>query len=76
MKSQTLQVKLQKPAITPSHGRLRVSNDNAYAESLFRTLKYVPAWPESGFSDLTQSCVWVDNFTDWYNETHRHCGIS
>ncbi|MCP9270559.1 DDE-type integrase/transposase/recombinase, partial [Xenorhabdus sp. XENO-1] len=36
MKSQTLQVKLQELAITPSHSRPRVSNDNAYAESLFR----------------------------------------
>ncbi|CBJ91048.1 transposase [Xenorhabdus nematophila ATCC 19061] len=76
MKSQTLQIKLQELAITPSHSRPRVSNDNAYAESLFRTLKYVPAWPEEGFSDLTQARLWGDNVTGWYNEVHRHSGIN
>ncbi|HCM62869.1 MAG TPA: hypothetical protein DIT05_10035 [Morganella sp. (in: Bacteria)] len=42
MKSQTLQMKPHELNITPFHNRLRVSNDNAYAESEFRTLKYVP----------------------------------
>lgn len=51
MKSQTLQMKLQELKILPSHSRPRVSNNNAYAESVFRTLKYVPQWP-SGFKDL------------------------
>ena len=31
--------------IAPSHSRLRVSDDNVYIESLFRTLKYGPMWP-------------------------------
>ena len=31
--------------IAPSHSRLRVSDDNVYIESLFRTLKYCPMWP-------------------------------
>ena len=39
MRSQTLQVKLTELNISPSHSRPRVSNDNAYVESLFRTLK-------------------------------------
>src|SRR5690606_22281367 len=42
MKSQTLQAKLYELGIKPSHGRPRVSNDNAYVESFFRTLKYCP----------------------------------
>lgn len=50
MKSQVLQVKLAELNITASHSRPRVSNDNAHVESLFRTLKYVPAWPEKGFA--------------------------
>ncbi|WP_157831387.1 hypothetical protein [Prodigiosinella confusarubida] len=49
MKSQTLQVKLTELNISASHSRPRVSNDNADVESLFRILKYVPAWPSSGF---------------------------
>lgn len=75
MKSQTLQMKLHELAITPSHSRPGVSNDNAYVESLFRTLKYVPQWPSSGFDKLDDAREWVENFTQWYNETHRHSGI-
>lgn len=75
MKSQTLQMKLYELNITPSHSRPCVSNDNAYAESLFRTLKYVPQWPSSGFSTLGDARSWVDKFTRWYNEEHRHSGI-
>lgn len=75
MKSQTLQMKLHELNITPSHSRPRVSNDNACAESLFRTLKYVPQWPSSGFSTLEDARNWVNKFTHWYNEEHRHSGI-
>ena len=75
MKSQTLQMKLHELNITPSHSRPRVSNDNAYAESLFRTLKYVPTWPSPGFKTLEEARIWVDKFTRWYNEEHRHSGI-
>ena len=74
MKSQTLQVKLAELGITPSHSRPRVSNDNAYVESLFRTLKYVPQWPPSGFKPLDESRVWVEKFIRWYNTEHRHSG--
>jgi transposase InsO family protein len=38
--------------VKPSYSRPRVSNDNAYAESLFRTAKYRPAFPECGFTSL------------------------
>jgi putative transposase len=38
--------------VTPSYLRARVSNDNAYAESLFRTAKYRPEFPARGFADL------------------------
>jgi putative transposase len=75
MKSQTLQMKLYELNITTSHSRPRVSNDNAYAESLFRTLKYVPQWPSSGFRTLGEARQWVEKFTHWYNEEHRHSGI-
>ncbi|OON34660.1 hypothetical protein BTJ39_23690 [Izhakiella australiensis] len=52
-----------------------MSNDNAHVESLFRTLKYVPAWPEKGFSTLEEARAWVKRFVNWYNEEHRHSGI-
>ncbi|MBF4114292.1 transposase [Enterobacter cloacae] len=50
-------------------------NHNAHLGSLFRTLKYVPASPEKGFSTLGDARVWVESFVSWYNEEHRHSGI-
>lgn len=75
MKSQTLQMKLYELNITPSHGRPRVSNHNAHAESMFRTLKYVPQRPSSGFRTLSEVRQWVERFTHWYNEEHYRSGI-
>ncbi|WJV63914.1 IS3 family transposase [Pectobacteriaceae bacterium C52] len=75
MKSQTLKAKLEELSITGSHSRPRVSNDNPYVESLFRTLKYVPSWPSSGFLDLAEARRWVEGFSQWYNKEHRHSVI-
>lgn len=75
MKSQTLQAKLHELGVQPSRGRPRVSNDNAYVESLFRTLKYCPKWPSEGFASLEDARHWVMRFMHWYNEEHRHSGI-
>jgi putative transposase len=52
MKSVTLLSKLYDLGITLSRGRPRVSNDNPYSESLFRTLKCCPQWPKDGFESL------------------------
>lgn len=75
MKSYTLQSKLADLGITPSHSRPRVSNDNAYSESLFRTLKYCPQWPSQGFANIELARDWVSDFTHWYNNEHRHSRI-
>lgn len=75
MKSYTLQSKLVDLGITPSHSRPRVSNDNAYSESLFRTLKYCPQWPSQGFASLDEARDWVNSFVNWYNNEHRHSRI-
>ncbi len=75
MKSFTMQAKLYELGITPSHSRPRVSNDNPYSESLFRTLKYCPQWPREGFSDLEGARRWVNHFVRWYNTKHRHSGL-
>jgi transposase InsO family protein len=74
-RSQTLRAKLQDLGIEPSYSRPGVSDDNAYIESLFRTLKYVPAYPSAGFSGLEQARAWTQSFVDWYNGHHRHRGI-
>ena len=75
MKSATLLAKLDDLGVTPSRSRPRVSNDNPYSESLFRTLKYRPTWPSAGFSDLEEARSWVTRFAAWYNQEHRHSQI-
>ncbi|MGL6152366.1 MAG: IS3 family transposase [Aeromonas sobria] len=75
MKSVTLLSKMYELGVTPSRGRPRVSNDNPYSESLFRTLKYCPQWPTDGFASLEAARLWVREFMAWYNEEHRHSRI-
>lgn len=53
-----------------------MSNDNPYAESIFKTLKYVLGYQPEGFARLTESGLWVKHFVDWYNNEHRHSGIN
>jgi len=75
MKGSTLRVTLQELGIEASYSRPRVSNDNAYSEAGFRTLKYRPDFPQNGFVDLTAARTWVHAFVGWYNGEHRHSGI-
>ena len=75
MKAQTMRVKLEELGISPSYSRPRVSNDNAYSESLFRTLKYCPAWPSHGFATLEDARAWMLKFVDWYNNRHCHSAL-
>lgn len=76
MKSAALLATLQWLGVTPSHSRPRVSNDNAYAESVFRTCKYRPAYPAEGFATLEEARAWVMRFETWYNTEHRHSGLN
>ena len=75
MKGASLLETLYALGITPSKSRPRVSNDNPYAESIFRTCKYRPSYPAKGFADLTQAREWVLRFVKWYNAEHRHSGL-
>ena len=56
--------------------RPRLSDDHAYAESLFRTAKYRPKFPVRGFADLDAARAWAKHFVHWYNVEHRHSGIN
>jgi hypothetical protein len=58
-----------------SYSRPRVSDDNAFSESLFRTAKYRPEFPAKGFVDLAAARAWATHFVRWYNVDHRHSGI-
>jgi len=76
IKGQTVQVMLSKLSITPSYSRPRVSDDNAFVESLFRTCKYMPNFPKTGFVSLQAAREWVQEFVEWYNHQHKHRGIN
>ncbi|MCU7898476.1 MAG: DDE-type integrase/transposase/recombinase, partial [Candidatus Thiodiazotropha sp. (ex Lucinoma aequizonata)] len=49
MKGATMLATLQRLGVVPSFSRPSVSNDNPYSESLFRTMKYTPAFPSKSF---------------------------
>jgi len=71
----TLKAKLESLGITPSYSRPRVSNDNPYSESLFRTLKYRPEYPVKGFESINAARKWCLAFVRWYNGEHLHSAL-
>ena len=75
MKGATMLAAMQALGVQPSYSRPRVSNDNAYAEALFRTAKYCPLWPQKPFDTLQEARAWVVRFVQWYNEEHRHSAL-
>lgn len=75
MKGATMLATLQELGIVPSFSRPSVSNDNPYSESVFRTLKYRPEYPEKPFENIGVARDWVNIFVKWYNHEHRHSGI-
>jgi len=75
MKGSTFLATLQWLGVVPSFSRPRVSDDNPFSESLFRTLKYRPSYPEKPFATLDEARAWVTTFVCWYNTKHRHSAI-
>lgn len=75
MKSYTLKAKLENLGILSSYSRPRVSNDNAFSESHFKTMKYRTSYPNDGFSSIEEAREWVLNFVNWYNNEHYHSAL-
>jgi transposase InsO family protein len=75
MKGATMVATLERLGVLASFSRPGVSNDNAYSEALFRTLKYRPAYPTQPFADLVAARAWVEAFVRWYNTQHLHSAI-
>lgn len=75
MKGATMLATLQRLGVVPSFSRPRVSDDNPFAEALFRTLKYCPEYPTGGFATVDEARTWVARFVAWYNHEHQHSGI-
>lgn len=62
-------------AVTASHSRPRVSNDNAMSESQFKTLKYQPDYP-SRFDSYQHAMLWCEDYVLWYNHHHHHSSLA
>lgn len=76
MKGATMLATLQRLGIVPSFSRPRVSDDNPFPESLFRTLKYRPGFPNRPFRDIDEAREWVRGFVHWYNTEHLHSALN
>lgn len=74
MKGSMLLVTLHLLGVLPSFSRPRVSNDNPFIESFFKTVKFTPGYP-GRFRDIDHAREWMADFVDWYNTEHRHSGI-
>lgn len=61
--------------VARTHNRPRVSNDNPFSESEFRTMKYRPNYPGT-FDTLEQARAYMDWYVPWYNAGHKHSGIA
>ena len=75
MKGATMLATLENLGVAASFSRPRVSNDNPYAESLFRTCKYRPDYPNKPFASIEAAQAWIHQFVHWYNQDHKHSGL-
>jgi putative transposase len=75
MKSKVVAHMLSDLGVTKTHSRPRVSNDNPFSESQFKTMKYRPQFPKR-FGSIQDARLFCVNFFQWYNEVHRHSGIA
>lgn len=65
---------LRAAGVLPSFSRPRVSDDNPFSESLFKTIKYDLDCPDR-FDDIEHARAWTAEFLHRYAHHHRHSGI-
>jgi putative transposase len=75
MRSQNLAQLLAQLGVTRSFSRPRVSNDNAFSEAGFKTLKYQPDFPDH-FDSLLHGRAYCQTFFGWHNDDHHHDGLA
>lgn len=75
MRSGALKDLLGERGVTQTHNRPRVSNDNPFSESEFKTMKYRPNYPGT-FTTIDDARAYVDAYVPWYNGHHKHSGIA
>jgi len=74
MKAKATAFLLADLGVTKSHSRPHTSNDNPFSESLFKTCKYQPEFPEK-FGSIQDAKAFCRRFFHWYNSEHHHFGI-
>ena len=74
MKSKCVAMLLSDLGVTKTHSRPRVSNDNPFSESQFKTLKYRPGFPKH-FGGIEDARVFCMDFFRWYNTEHHHSAL-
>lgn len=75
MKSDTLAQLLTTLGVDQSFSRPRVSNDNPFQESHFKTMKYQPDYP-GRFATVEHARAWLQEFFSWHNNDHHHSGLA
>lgn len=75
MRSDDLAQLLATLGVARSFSRPHVSDDNAFSEAQFKTLKYQPDYPGQ-FASFMHARAWCQEFIGWFNEKHQHSGIA
>jgi putative transposase len=75
MKSDTLAQLLATLGVQRSFSRPHVSDDNAFSESLFKTVKYQPDYP-GRFDGVLHGRGWLGPLLGWHNDDHHHSGLA
>lgn len=75
MKSKPVAFLMADLGITKTHSRPHTSDDNPFSEAQFKTLKYRPDFPDR-FGSIEDARVFCRSFFTWYNNEHKHTGIS
>ena len=75
MKSKPVAFLMADLGITKTHSRPHTSDDNPFSEAQFKTLKYRPDFPDR-FGCIEDARLFCRAFFPWYNNEHKHTGIS
>lgn len=75
MRSKPVAFLLGDLGVTKTHSRPYTSNDNAFSEAQFKTLKYHPRFP-ARFGSLEEARSFCSSFFTWYNTEHRHSSLA
>ena len=75
MTSDTLAQLLASLGASRSFNRPRVSDDNPFSESQFKTMKYQPDYP-GRFDGELHARGWLQDFFGWHNNDHHHSSLA